>query len=220
MFGADFFSADSTTFTPNPEAPVPDDYVLGAGDTLSVVCWYGSKEYEHSSVKVTPQGDFYFKLVGTTAAAKKTIAALRDELKQRYAKYYTAFSLTVDLVGQRTMPVYVLGEVCKPGKYFLSGMATAFTALYSAGGPSSIGSLRHINVMRGKQLAGSIDIYDYLLHGKSVDLPLQSGDTVFLPPVGPVVALAGEVRRPARYEVPAGFSLVRRTRTGRRRHAD
>ncbi len=207
LFGADFFTADAATFLPNPEAPVPDNYVVGAGDTLSVICWYGSTEYEHSSVKVTPQGDFYLKLLGTTLASKKTIGQLRDELKQRYSKFFTAFSLTVDLVGQRTMPVYVLGEVRKPGKYFLSGMATAFTALYSAGGPNSIGSLRHITVKRGRRDVGSIDIYDYLLHGNSVDLPLQSGDTVFLPPVGAVVALDGEVRRPARYEVPDGLTV-------------
>ena len=180
---------------------------MGAGDKLAVVCWYGSTEYERSTSTITPRGDIYLKLIGSIAVSRKTLGQLREELNRRYAKYYQTFSLTVDLVGQRTMPVFVTGEVRKPGKYFLSSMATAFTALYSAGGPNAIGSLRHIAVMRGQHAAGVIDVYEYLLQGKSVDLPLQSGDTLYVPPVGAVVTLAGEVRRPASYEVPAGISL-------------
>lgn len=208
VFGADFFRADASLFLPNPETPAPDDYQLGTGDALSVVCWYGSAEYEHATVKITPEGSVYLKLLGAIVVARKQLGQLREELRTRYAAYYKHFSLTVELVGQRTMPVYVLGEVQKPGKYLLSSMATAFTALYSAGGPNAIGSLRHIRVMRGVREVGEIDVYNYLLFGKNVDLALQPGDTVYVPPVNATITLTGAVRRPARYEAPAGITLA------------
>ncbi len=208
LFGADFFREDASAFQPNADLSVPDDYVLGAGDTLAVHCWFGANEYERSSNKITPTGEIYLNLLGTISLSHRTLNQARDYLRKRYTKYYTAFSLTVDLVGQRTIPVQIVGEVKKPGKYLLSSLATVFTAIYSAGGPNDIGSLRHIALMRGKQRIGEVDIYDYLLKGIDVDLSLQAGDTILIPPASVIVSLTGEIRRPARYELNPNTSLT------------
>ncbi|MEI6521026.1 MAG: SLBB domain-containing protein, partial [bacterium] len=100
-----------------------------------------------------------------------------------------------------TIPVFVMGEAKKPGKYLLPSLATVFTALFSAGGPTDIGSLRNIKLMRGTKQVALIDIYEYLLDGKYVDQSLQSGDTIYIPMSGKVVTLYGSVNRPAKYEL-------------------
>ncbi|HEY3377213.1 MAG TPA: SLBB domain-containing protein [Armatimonadota bacterium] len=207
VFGRDLFS-NAGTFEPNPDTPVPANYLLGAGDALEIVCWYGSTEYEHTTVTLAPNGAIYLKLVGTLNLQDKTLQQAESELRQRYARYYTKMELTVKVSGRRTIPVFVVGEVDKPGKFFLSSLATVFTALYAAGGPSDTGSLRTIRVMRGQQTVGTIDIYDYLLKGAITDLPLKSGDTVFVPVAKTVVTLAGEIHRPAKYELLTGDTLA------------
>lgn len=203
VFGRDLFSTPDGTnpFEPNLDAPVPADYVLGTGDKLSVVCWNGSTEYERSDVAITANGELYLKLIGNLPLAQKTLAQAEQELRNRYARYYAKFNLTVQVVGRRTIPVFVMGEVLKPNKYMLSSLSTVFTALFAAGGPTNIGSLRTIQLVRGQRTIALIDLYAYLLNGQTVDLPLKAGDTIFVPLAGKVVAVGGEVRRPAKYEL-------------------
>lgn len=201
LFGKALFDAGGETFMPNPDAPVPDNYTLGTGDKLEVVCWNGNVEYERSIQPVSPTGDIFLKTIGNIAIAHKTISDVRRDLRNKYAKLYTTFDLTVNLTGQRTIPVFVMGEARKPGKYMLPSLATVFTALFSAGGPTDIGSLRNIKLMRGAKQVAQIDIYEYLLEGKYVDLPLQNGDTIYVPMSGKVVSIYGSVNRPAKYEL-------------------
>ncbi len=201
MFGRSLFDTGGETFMPNPDAPVPDNYALGTGDKLEIICWSENVEYERSVQTITPTGDIFLKTIGNMPVARKTIYDLRRDLRTKYSKLYTTFNLTVNLVGQRTMPVYVMGEVKKPGKYILPSLATVFTALFSAGGPTDIGSLRSIKLMRGTKLVALIDIYEYLLDGKYVDQPLQSGDTIYIPMSGKIVSVYGAVNRAAKYEL-------------------
>ncbi len=102
----------------------------------------------------------------------------------------------------RTVKIYVLGEVNKPGGYTLPSLSTSFTALYYSGGPTLSGSLRNIKIIRNGQTISVIDLYSYLTQGdKSKDVNLEDGDIIFVPPVGERAALAGEVFRPAIYEL-------------------
>jgi len=201
VFGRDLFRAETKMFEIPEDAPVPPDYLLGTGDRLAVVCWYGSTEYEHADVTISTQGEIYLHLLGTLPLSGKTITQAEHDLRARYARFYTRFDLKVQLVGRRTIPVFVMGEVVKPNKYLLSSLATVFTALFAASGPSDIGSMRRIRVLRNRTLLREIDIYDFLLKGELVDIPLQAGDIVFVPPAGKVVTVSGEVRRPAKYEL-------------------
>ncbi len=202
IFGRQFFQLPAVTFEPSNDTPVPSDYVLGPGDKLSVVCWQGAEEYEHTQVMVSPAGEIYLKRIGTVAVGQKTLAGVTDELRQRYAKQFTRYNLDVQLVGKRTISIWVIGEVEKPGKYQLSSLGTVFTALYAAGGPTVHGSLRAIRVLRDGKLVGKeIDLYRYLIYGEEVAVPLKPGDTIFIPFAEILVTLSGEVRRPAIYEL-------------------
>lgn len=203
LFGRELFSSTLASSEPNADAPVPPNYVLGAGDVLSILLWSGTTEYERSNNIIAPNGNIYLKLLGSIPLSEKTIAQAQEELRRRYSKFYKQFNLTVEVVGRRTIPIFVVGEVARPGKYTLSSLSTVFSALYAAGGPTDHGSLRQIRLMRQQRLVSEIDVYSYLINGKAVDLQLKAGDTVFVPIADKVVSVSGEVRRPAKYELTA-----------------
>jgi len=109
----------------------------------------------------------------------------------------------------RTVSVHIVGEVCQPGVYTLSSLTTVTNALYSAGGPTKLGSLREVRLLRGNVQVARIDLYDFLQRGdRTRDYRLESGDTIFVPTIGDVVAVSGEVKRPAIYEIASGTRLA------------
>jgi protein involved in polysaccharide export with SLBB domain len=111
-------------------------------------------------------------------------------------------NMHVTMGSLKSMQVFVLGEVRMPGSYALGSFSTITNALLAAGGPSSIGSLRNVQLKRRNKTVVEMDFYDFLLNGdKSSDSILQSGDVVFVPTTGPLVGVAGNVRRPAIYEL-------------------
>jgi protein involved in polysaccharide export with SLBB domain len=102
-----------------------------------------------------------------------------------------------------------VGDVTEAGAYDISSLSTPLNALVMAGGVTARGSLRTIKHYRGKQLVQDVDAYDLLLHGIRSDLQqLQSGDTLLVPPLGPLVTVEGMVRRPAVYELKNETSLA------------
>ncbi|HQI29023.1 MAG TPA: SLBB domain-containing protein, partial [Sedimentisphaerales bacterium] len=95
-----------------------------------------------------------------------------------------------------------------PGTYTVSSLSTAINALFAAGGPSRNGTLRKIRLSRSGQEPISLDLYNLLMGGdKSQDVRLQDGDTIFIPLIGPVVGVAGNVKRPAIYEMVGPMTL-------------
>jgi len=130
---------------------------------------------------------------------------IRDEL----ARYFRGFQTSVTMGRLRTVNVYVVGEVCQPGVFTLSALSTVTNALFSAGGPTKLGSLREVRLIRGGHQVAKLDLYDFLQRGdRTRDYRLESGDTIFVPPVGDVVAIAGEVKRPAIYEIRSDTRLA------------
>lgn len=189
--------------------PVPSDYLLGPGDELAIRSWTGAIEHYADMVVVSQQGTVYIELLGELAAGGVTLAEFRQIVKQRFAGFYQDAQVTVTMARIRTIDVYLTGDAYRPGRYTLTGTATVFSALYEAGGPSNIGSLRNIVLLRGKQPARRIDLYDYLLAGeRGADVALEPGDTIFIRPMSDIVGIAGQVRRPARYEIATDTSLA------------
>lgn len=213
-FGADLFAAAAqraAAHDPDGEqeatqgtstAPVPATYVLGPGDALSLQVFAGDWEQITQQMTVTPEGMIFPEQLGQVSAAGQTMEQLRGSLREAYARLFEQPTVTLTISAQRSIDVYVTGDAVRPGRYVLSGMATVLDALYAAGGPSEIGSYRHIRLSRVGAAGREIDLYDYLLTGnREGDVLLNPGDTIFVPPMGAEVGLAGEVRRPARYEL-------------------
>src|SRR5688572_27581829 len=215
IFGLDVFDMPGTRFEPNAGGSVDANYRLGAGDRL-VLILTGDVEAAHE-LNVTREGFVVIPQVGQIYVANLRLSDLENLLCSRLGRVYsgvrcgpgatTRFSVSVARV--RTIQVFVLGDVERPGSYMVSGAGTAISGLYAAGGPTPQGSLRAVLVRRGDALKSTLDLYDYLLRGDaSNDVRLESGDIVFVPPRGARVRIIGEVVRPATYELKPNETLA------------
>lgn len=205
QFGYDLFQQGGG-FTPPSGALVGPDYVLGPGDEFSVAVW-GLVEGSYS-VHVSREGMVVFPKVGPVPVAGVPYGELKGHLEKAFSKHYKNFQLSVTMGQLRGIQVFIVGEVQKPGSYSLDSLATMFAALFASGGPTKSGSLRDIRLLRNGKVVKRLDLYDFLLKGdKSQDVRLQEQDTVFVPLIGPVVAVSGHVYRPAIYEIKGTFTL-------------
>ena len=123
-------------------------------------------------------------------------------IQKALGEQFQNIRVEISLARLRTVRIYVVGDVQRPGAYDISSLSTPMNALYAAGGPTSHGSLRTLRHYRGQELVRELDLYDFLLHGVRSDIDrLLPGDTILVPPIGPQVAVSGMVRRPAVYEL-------------------
>lgn len=200
-FGSDAFLFGTGNANQLPmDLPVGPDYVLGPGDNLVVNMWGGQSA--RLSRMVDRQGVIDLPEAGAVTVSGLTMAKAQDAAQKALGMQFQNEHVELSLGRVRTVRVYVVGDVQRPGAYDVSSLSTPLNALYAAGGPTSRGSLRVLKQYRGKQLVQEIDLYDFLLHGVHSDLErLLPGDTILVPTVGPEVTVSGMVRRPAIYEL-------------------
>ena len=201
IFGASLFRADvPSTFAPVEDIPVSPDYVIGPGDELRLQIW--GQVSQQGSFTVDRTGAISVPQLGTIHVAGQRYDQLHDFLNNQFGRVYRNFNLNVSMGQLRTIQVFVVGQARRPGSYTISSLSTLLNALFASGGPASQGSLRDIQVRRGTQTIVHFDLYDLLLHGdKSKDVALSPGDVIFIPAVGPQVALVGSVNSAAIYEL-------------------
>ncbi len=205
-FGYDLFAGDPTTFFPASDIPVAVDYVIGPGDVIEVQL-FGNTNASYS-LRVNRRGVITFPSVGTINVAGMSFDDMRSLLKERVTQQFIGVEASITLGELRAMRVFVLGEVQRPGSYVVNAMSTMTNALFVSGGITLIGSLRDIQLKRDGKLISSMDLYDLLLSGDThSDLRLQPGDVIFVPSIGTTVAIEGEVRRPASYELSGEQTL-------------
>jgi protein involved in polysaccharide export with SLBB domain len=200
-FAAEVFRTGTGNSNDLPmDLPVGPDYVLGPGDGLSISLW-GSVDQRLRRV-VDRGGCVTLPEVGTLLVAGRSLGEVQHLVQAALRTQFRDVKADISLVRLRTVRVYVVGDVERPGAYDLSSLSTPLNAIYSSGGPTGRGSLRALKHYRGKQLVEVIDAYDLLLHGVHGDLErLQAGDTILVPPIGALVTVQGMVRRPAIYEL-------------------
>lgn len=208
-FGKAFFEegeiSEGTLFS----GAAPSNYQLGPGDELKIIIWSELGDETVYDVQVNPEGQVYVPIMGVLGVSGVTVGEFEQMVIGRLTGKFAHFKGQVTLTKLRTMQIFVVGEVEKPGAMTISGLGTAFTALYKAGGPTARGSMRSIKVLDVKGNSKQIDLYRYLLSGdRSQDLPLGNGDTVFVPAVGSQVRISGMITRPAIYEIVGQTSLA------------
>lgn len=200
QFGYDFFKPDARGFAPLTDIPVGNDYILGAGDQLNISIW-GSIDGRFD-LEVNQNGDLVIPKVGTVPVSGVAYGDLPALLRSHIGRIYKDFKLSVTMNRMRLIKVYLVGQVSKPGDYQVPGASTVLTALAAGGGPTKNGSMRKIEIKRNGKLVDTVDLYDFFLKGDKVrDIRLLPGDTIFVPSIGPVAAISGNVRRPAIYEL-------------------
>jgi protein involved in polysaccharide export with SLBB domain len=207
IFGYEVFHNKGISFTPNLNMATPKDYIVGPGDEL-VIQIYGIAQAT-INLKVNPEGKVVIPNVGVSHVGGLSIDATKSLLTQKIGTRYagvggsnpTSF-LMVTLSKIRSIKVNIVGEVKKPGTYQLPSFTTSFNALYAAGGPTTKGSFRNIQIFRGGKQVAEVDLYDFLLRGKTEkNIRLEDNDVLFVPKYGKRVEIAGEVRRNLFFEV-------------------
>jgi protein involved in polysaccharide export with SLBB domain len=182
------------------DLPAGPDYVLGTGDTLNLNIW-GSQSIT-LGVVIDRQGQIALPESGSVEISGLTIAEAQKVIQQNLHTQYKDMHVELSLGRVRTVRVYVVGDVQRPGAFDISSLSTPLNALYAAGGPTSTGSMRILRHYRGKQMISEVDLYDFLLRGiRTTSERLLPGDTLLVPPVGTQVTVNGIVRRPGIYEL-------------------
>lgn len=200
-FGMDVFRNGTGNFADLPmDMPVGPEYVLGPGDGLSIDLW-GSVSQRLQRV-VDRRGLVSLPEAGVVQVAGRNLGDVQHMVQSVLRTQFRDVDADVSLSRLRTVRVYVVGDVERPGAYDISSLSTPLNAIYQAGGPTTRGSLRYLKHFRENKLVQKIDVYDLLLHGVGSDLEgLQPGDTILVSPLGPEITVEGMVRRPAIYEL-------------------
>ncbi len=206
VFGRNLFSNVPSTFAQVDRVPVTADYVIGPGDQLIIRAW--GQINITARVAVDRGGEIFLPKIGAISVAGVKYEQLPAYLKTVVGRDFRNFDLTVTLGQLRSIQIFVLGYARRPGVYTVSSLSTLINALFASGGPSSRGSMRHIQLKRNNQIVSDFDLYDLLIRGdKSKDMMLMPGDIIYIPPVGPQVAIAGSVNFPAIYELHSKVPL-------------
>jgi protein involved in polysaccharide export with SLBB domain len=206
-FGSDvFFTRGMATKEMPIDLPIGPDYILGPGDGLTISLWGGvsqsfTRVVDREGKVVLPEAG---SIVVAGLTLERTQALVQGALNPQFKDAHVAVSVS----RLRTVRVYVVGDVQRPGAYDISSLSTPLNALYAAGGPTSVGSLRAVRHYRGATLIREVDLYDFLLHGVRADVErLEPGDTILVPAAGPQVEVSGMVKRPAIYELKGKAKL-------------
>ena len=207
VFGRDIFSQANPSFQPNVNTPIPTTYVLGPGDQV-VVDIYGASQQTLIHT-ISPEGTVTVSGYGPIYLSGLTVAAAQQKLRNTIGSRYKTSDLRLTIGNTRTIQVNIMGEVRAPGTYHLSAFANVFYALYRAGGPSSLGTLRNIKVYRNGRLVTVVDLYEFILNGRLAgNINLQDNDVIQVPTYECLVGITGNVKRPMFYEMRKNESLA------------
>ncbi len=200
IYGASIFRDVPSTFAPVDDVPVGPGYILGPGDQIDVQM--SGQVNQQMRFVIDRTGAISVPGLGSLHVAGMPYADLNGFLNDQLGKLYRNFKLNANLGALRTIQIFVVGQAVRPGTYSISSLSTLTNAIFASGGPAVQGSMRDIQVRRGNAVIDHFDLYDLLINGdKSHDIPLATGDVIFIPFVGPQVAVVGSVDNPAIYEL-------------------
>src|ERR1019366_578062 len=206
IYGLSLFENVPSTFAPVDRVPVTADYVIGPGDELLIRAWGQIDLDVHT--RVDRNGSIFVPKVGNLNVAGLKYAQVEEFLKSHIGRIYQNFDLNVSMGELRSIDVFVVGQARRPGRYTVSSLSTLANAVFASGGPSPTGSMRHIQLKRGSAVVTDFDLYDLLLNGdKSKDVILLPEDVIYVAPIGPQIAMGGQVNVPAIYELKGAADL-------------
>lgn len=214
VFGRNIFNTRNLTFEPSVNLATPPSYRLGPGDEVIIDIWGTSQNTIRQ--QISPDGTINIEKIGPVNLSGMTVSEANEYLKRVLGKTYSGLDapdgtleIRLTLGNARTIQINVMGEVIQPGTYALSSFSTVFHALYRAGGVNEIGSLRNVQVTRNGKTVAKVDVYDFIMKGKTQDdIRLQEGDVIIVPAYEALVQISGNVKRPMKFEMKKNETLA------------
>ncbi|MFT7265522.1 MAG: polysaccharide export outer membrane protein [Halioglobus sp.] len=200
QFGYDIFNQVQIAPASASGIPVPPNYLIGPGDNI-IVQLYGKRNVEYKLI-VTRDGNILVPEYGPIKVAGVTFDEAEQLITGGFERRVIGAKVVVTMGQLRTVQIRLAGDVTQPGVYTIGGLTTMIDALLTTGGVRPTGTLRNIELIRAGKRIASLDLYGLLLSGRiNQDSYLDHNDTIFVPPMGPIVYVGGEVQRPAIYEM-------------------
>jgi len=206
-FGLSFFNQEISTFAPVDNVSVPDNYILGVGDSM-VIQMMGTTN-ESYNLEIARDGTIFIESLGVISVAGLSMKQAIEMIEQRVTNELFGSTVSINLGKLKAMNIFLAGEIKNPGMYSVSSLTSVTQALYQAGGITQLGSIRNIQVLRSGEKINTFDAYDLLIKGDSTnDIRLKSGDVVLIPPYQAIAEVKGESRRPMLYEISTGETVA------------
>ena len=207
LFGYDLFNKKNLTFSPSSNIPVPDDYTIEPGDNILINIWGASQQ--NYFLTVNKNGNINIPDIGPVRVSGIKFSEVSKTIKNRLTSIYNGMLgekpntfAEVNISGASPVQINIIGEAFAPGTYIIPATASAFNALYLSGGPNINGSFRNIKIIRDNKLYKTIDVYDYLINGKtSENISLRNQDIIYIPSYSKRVETTGAFKRDMIFEM-------------------
>ena len=206
-FGLSFFTQEISTFAPVDDVSVPDNYILGVGDSM-VIQMMGTAT-ERYNQEIARDGTIFIESLGVISVAGLSMKQAVEMINKRVVNELFGSTVSISLGKLKAINIFLAGEIKNPGMYSVSSLTSITQALYQAGGITELGSIRNIQVLRNGEKINIFDAYNLLIKGDSTnDIRLKSGDVVLIPPYQAIAEVKGESRRPMLYEISPGETVA------------
>jgi len=194
---------------PNGPAWGDEKYAIGVDDVLHIQVW-DNKDLEQN-VTVRPDGNIAFPLVGEIRALGLTSSQLAEILSTRLSKWVKNANVSVAVREIRSLHVFFVGQVARPGVYSIKPGTPVLQALPLAGGLAPGADLSAAYVVRDNQRI-PVDLRRLVQDADlSQNIPLRTDDTLVVPEVvagaNPQevserrIYVLGKVQRPGVYTI-------------------
>lgn len=213
IYGHNIFQSQNLNFVPSYNIPTPANYKLAAGDEIVLDIWGAT--YANYSFTISPEGSITIPDVGPVYLSGLTVEAAEKKLKEKLSNIMSGISgehpntfLRLSIGRIRSFTINVVGDAVRPGTYTLPSLSTVFSAIYLAGGPTDLGSVRDIRIYRNNKLLSTLDVYDFIINGDfSKNIRLEDNDLIMIPPYSMHVNISGSVKRPMMYDMIEGETV-------------
>ncbi len=204
QFGYEYFKRA----VPDNFLPVGDGYKVGPGDTISIYFWGDPVDIlglnGFYTITVDRDGKIFVPNLGVFYVWGLDILSIKDIVHKSLAKKFKRFEIALTLGQLRQFPVYVSGYVNRPGVVQSLGTYTIMDVLVQSGGIARNGSLRNIEIVRKGEkgyVRIKVDLYNLFIKGELANVPVKEGDSILVNMIGKTAAVAGDIKRPAIYEI-------------------
>ena len=161
---------------------VSSDFVIGLEDVLGINVWK-EPELSMGQVAVRPDGCISLPLVGDMKASGLTPLQLKKNIEEKLKKFLASPTVTVIVLQIKSQNVSIVGEVSKPGVYYMGSPMTILELLSRAGGFLQFSDKKNILIIRKKDNSIQNFNYEDVSKGRNIsqNIVLENGDIVIVP---------------------------------------